>query len=461
VFDKVLVANRGEIACRILRTCERLGIKSVAVFSDADVGAPHVALADEAFRLGGPALKESYLDIEAIIAAVGLSGAQAVHPGYGLLSENPKFARAVSEAGARFIGPSPGALADLGDKVKARALAQQVGLNPPPGTEEPVTLAGIGAAAQRLGFPLLVKAAAGGGGIGMHRVNAESELEKAFEVATTRATAAFGDGRVYLEKYLTRPRHIELQLARDRHGQCWFLGERECSIQRRHQKIIEESPSPAGFLQTASGRARLDACVARAKRLLEACDYENLATVEFVADETGDLYFLEVNARLQVEHPVSEMRSGLDLVELGLRIASGEKLGQTEFAGKLDGHAIEARLYAEDPDRNFMPQPGKLVALTLPVGEGVRVDSGVALGDDITPHYDPLLLKVIAHGADRAEARARLDRALAELVLQVEGKRAPRVTNQQFLRKILASESFVRGDYDTALAETLAAGTEV
>jgi len=460
VFDKVLVANRGEIACRILRTCERLGIRSVAVFSDADVGAPHVAMADEAFRLGGPALKESYLDIDAIIAALTLSGAEAVHPGYGLLSENPKFARAVTEAGARFIGPSPGALADLGDKVKARALAQSVGLQPPPGTEAPVTLATISDAAQRLGFPLLVKAAAGGGGIGMQRVNDAAELEKAFEVATTRASAAFGDGRVYLERYLTRPRHIELQLARDRHGQCWFLGERECSIQRRHQKIIEESPSPASFLQTPAGRARLDEHVARAERLLEACDYENLATVEFVADEAGNLYFLEVNARLQVEHPVSEMRSGLDLVELGLCIASGEKLSHAHFAGKLEGHAIEARLYAEDPDRKFLPQPGKLVALTLPLGEGVRVDSGVVQGDEITPHYDPLLLKVIAHGGDRAEARARLDAALSELVLQVEGKRGPRVTNQQFLRRVLASESFARGDYDTGLAEALAAGVE-
>lgn len=459
MFEKVLVANRGEIACRILKTCERLGIETVAVFSDADVRAPHVALADEAHRVGGAQPRESYLNIDAVVAAVVQSGADAVHPGYGLLSENPDFARAVTEAGACFIGPSASALAELGDKVKARALARSVGLKPPPGTAEPVTPESAEQAAAEIGFPLLVKAAAGGGGIGMHLVQDASELQQALQVATTRATAAFGDARVYLEKYLSRPRHIELQLGRDRHGQSIFLGERECSVQRRHQKIIEESPSPAGFLAAADGRARLDAAVERARSLLDAAGYENLATVEFVADASGELYFLEVNARLQVEHPITEMRSGLDLVELQLRIASGERLPGELFSAKLVGHAIEARLYAEDPAKNFLPQPGHLTALTLPGGEGVRVDAGVCQGDEVTPYYDPLLLKLIAHGTTRAEALARLDRALGELTLSIEGKRGPRGTNQGFLRRVLAAPDFLSGAYDTSLAPKLAASS--
>lgn len=456
MFKKILVANRGEIACRILETCERLGIETAAVFSDADVHAPHVAMADEAHRVGGAPPRESYLDIDAVVAAIVASGADAVHPGYGLLSENPRFAQAVAEAGARFIGPSVAALAELGDKVTARALARSVGLKPPPGTAEPVTLETAEGAAFEIGFPLLVKAAAGGGGIGMHLVNDASELEQALAVATARATAAFGDARVYLEKYLTRPRHIELQLGRDCHGQSLFLGERECSVQRRHQKIIEESPSPASFLDALTGRASFEATVERARALLEAAGYENLATVEFVADASGELYFLEVNARLQVEHPLTEMRSGLDLVELQLRIASGERLPAELFRPSLSGHAIEARLYAEDPAKNFMPQPGKLAALELPRGEGVRVDAGVREGDEITPYYDPLLLKLVAHGNDRSQAIARLDQALADLVLRIEGKRGPRVTNQDFLRRVLATPSFRSGDYDTSLAATLA-----
>lgn len=455
VFEKILVANRGEIACRILKTCERLGVHTVAIFSDADVRAPHVAMADEAHRVGGARPRESYLDIDAVVAAVVASGADAVHPGYGLLSENPRFARAVAEAGACFIGPSVTALSDLGDKVKARALARSVGLKPPPGTLEPVTRENAVSAAHEIGFPLLVKAAAGGGGIGMHLVNDASELDQALQIATARASAAFGDARVYLEKYLTKPRHIELQLGRDRHGASLYLGERECSVQRRHQKIVEESPSPASFLGTPAGRARFEATIEQARRLLDAAGYENLATVEFVADAAGELYFLEVNARLQVEHPVTEMRCGLDLVELQLRIAHGERLPRELHTATLTGHAIEARLYAEDPAKNFLPQPGKLAALTLPGGDGVRVDAGVCEGDEVTPYYDPLLLKLVAHGSDRGEALARLDRALAELTLSLEGKRGPRATNQHFLREILASPSFRNGDYDTSLAELL------
>lgn len=457
MFDKVLVANRGEIACRVLRTCDRLGIKTVAVFSDADVEAPHVALADEALRLGGPALKDSYLNVELLIDAVSRSGADAVHPGYGLLSENAAFAEAVGAAGACFVGPAPQAMAQLGDKVVARDLARSVGLEPPPGTSSAVSAEAAIEAAPSLGFPVLVKAAAGGGGIGMQVAHDAAQLEKALEVATTRARAAFGDGRVYLEKYLHSPRHIELQLARDSFGNSVWLGERECSVQRRHQKIVEESPSPASFLSNDSGRQRLAELAERARRLLDVCNYEGVATIEFVADATGQLYFLEVNARLQVEHPLTEMRSGVDLVELQLNIASGQRIPPQLETVPLSGHAIEARVYAEDPAKQFMPQPGRLAALTLPSGPGIRVDSGVTEGFEISPYYDPLLLKIIAHAQDREQAIQRLDAALGALVLQVEGKRGSRVTNQRFLRQVLASSDFRGGDYDTGLAQKLLA----
>ncbi len=455
MFEKVLVANRGEIACRVLRTCARLGIKTVAVYSDADAGAPHVSLADEAIRLGPAPVRDSYLNLDAVMRALAESGADAVHPGYGLMSENPAFARAVGQAGARFVGPSPEALAALGDKVEARAMAARVGLSPPPGSPGPVTLAEARRLSDSIGYPLLVKAAAGGGGIGMHRVGAPNELDKALEVAATRARAAFGDERVYLERYLESPRHIELQLARDELGQCAALGERECSVQRRHQKIVEESPSPAGFLADQQGQAVLSDLTARAQRLLDSCNYVGLATVEFVADASGELYFLEVNARLQVEHPVTEMRAGLDLVEAQLSIAAGVPLGPQLLSAELTGHAIEARLYAEDPEKGFLPQPGRVVVLALPEGEGIRIDTGVAAGYEVTSHYDPLLLKVIAHGSHRRETIERLDRALAELSLELRGKTGTRKTNQALLRRVLASAAFRHGNYDTGLCQAL------
>ncbi len=455
MFEKVLVANRGEIACRILRTCARLGTKTVAVFSDADTCAPHLALADEAIRIGAAPVRDSYLNLEALVGAVHASNADAVHPGYGLLSESPAFARAVADAGARFIGPSPEAMARLGDKVEARELARGAGLAPPPGTQGAVAVHQARAAAAGLGYPLLVKAAAGGGGIGMQLIRGEVELERALETAAARAKAAFGDDRVYLERYLELPRHIELQLVRDSSGRCAVLGERECTVQRRHQKIIEESPSPAHFLASADGEAGLEAQAARACRLLEACGYEGVATVEFVANRQGQLYFLEVNARLQVEHPITEMRTGLDLVELQLSIANGGFLAEEHLKPVFRGHAIEARVCAEDPDKNFMPQPGRIARLELPSGAGVRVDAGVQEGYEVTTHYDPLLLKVIAHADDRKTAIVRLDRALTELVLEIEGKRGPRCTNQAFLRRVLASSEFQRGEYDTGLSARL------
>src|SRR5689334_21101966 len=317
-FKKLLVANRGEIACRVLRTAERLGVRTVAVFSDADVASPHVALADEAIRVGPAPVKESYLDIGALVAAIRDTGADAVHPGYGLLSESAAFAEAVAEAGAVFVGPSPSALRALGDKIAARKSARAVGLEPPPGSDGPVDpadTAGLLAEAQRIGFPVLVKAAGGGGGIGMQVAKSAEELAAAAKTSADRGRQAFLDARVYLERYLDKPRHIELQMVRDRHGGARCLGERECSAQRRHQKVIEESPSPAAFLQGPAGEAKRRELGDRAIALLASVDYTGVATVELVADATGALYFLEVNARLQVEHPVTELVTGLDLVE--------------------------------------------------------------------------------------------------------------------------------------------------
>ena len=455
MFEKVLIANRGEIACRVIRTCARLGIRTVAVYSDADAGAPHVALADEAIRIGPAPVRDSYLNLDALMQAIHECGADAVHPGYGLMSENPAFAHAVGQTGARFIGPSPEALSALGDKIEARAMAVRVGLVPPPGSAGAVSPEEARRLSDSIGYPMLVKAAAGGGGIGMHLVPAAEHLDKALEVAATRARAAFGDERVYLERYLDSPRHIELQLARDQHGQCAALGERECSVQRRHQKIVEESPSPAAFLADAAGRAFLIEQTARARQLLDACDYVGLATVEFVADGSGRLYFLEVNARLQVEHPVTEMRTGLDLVEAQLAIAAGRPLAAELLSPSFTGHAIEARLYAEDPEKRFSPQPGRIVALKLPQGSGVRVDAGVEAGYEVTSHYDPLLLKVIAHGTDRRQAIERLDQALLELLLELQGKTGIRKTNQDFLRRVLASPAFQEGNYDTGLCQKL------
>jgi 3-methylcrotonyl-CoA carboxylase alpha subunit len=459
VFDKILVANRGEIACRILRTCERLGIETVAVFSDADVTSPHVALADQAVRLGAAPVRDSYLNADALISALEATGADAVHPGYGLLSENRAFAEAVARAGAVFVGPPPSALEAFGDKIKAREVARSVGVEPPPGSDgpiDPTDAEGLRAQAERVGYPLLVKAAGGGGGIGMQIVREAKELERAARACSDRGQAAFGDSRVYVERYLSSPRHIEVQILCDAHGAAVALGERECSVQRRHQKIIEESPSPAAFFRGPAGERRRARLWDDALRIVRKAGYAGAGTVEFVADGDGHLFFLEVNARLQVEHPVTELVTGLDLVELQLRIAAGEPLPESLRSIALHGHSIEARIYAEDPSKGFIPQPGKLERLIWPQGEGVRVDSGVAQGGEITPHYDPMIAKLITHGADRAQAIERLDRALAETVIELVGPKGPRATNLEFLRKVIASDAFGTGHYDTSLAESLA-----
>ncbi len=451
MFRKVLIANRGEIACRIARTCRRLGIATVAVHSEADENALHVRAADEAVPLGPAPVQQSYLNIDAIVAAVRRSGADAVHPGYGLLSESPSFARAVAGAGVTFVGPSPDALALLGDKVQARRLAQSLGFEPPPGSSE---LAGgdLSEEAQRIGYPVLLKAAAGGGGIGMVRVAGPEELDRAVEQCRARATAAFGDDRIYVEKYLAQPRHIEVQLLADMQGNIVVLGERECSVQRRHQKVVEESPSPAAFI----GGLWRAALFERARRLLEAAKYVGAATVETVVDAQGQAYFLEVNARLQVEHPVTELCTGLDLVEWQLRIAAGESLGPEVRTAVSVGHAVEARLYAEDPQKGFIPQPGTLERLVLPEGEGIRVDAGVETGSEVTPYYDPLLAKICAHAPTRAEALLRLAQALRQTEVVLQGKLGPKNTNLSLLSRVLENVEFQAGAYDTGLLERMA-----
>ncbi len=449
MHTKVLVANRGEIACRILSTLRRLGIPSVAVYSDADAASLHRRLADEAVRIGPAAVAQSYLSLAALGEAMKQSGATALHPGYGLLSERPELPRLCASLGVGFIGPSASAMETLGDKIKARAAASAVGLFPPPGTEAELDVTdfeGARRVAEQFGYPLVVKAAAGGGGIGMQRVADDAELQSALRVCAERAQAAFGDGRLYLERWLNRPRHIELQVLRDAQGGGLVLGARECSVQRRHQKVIEECPPPA------LGPAGIPGDLERAAlRLLDAVGYVGVATVELVRDDSGSLYFLEVNTRLQVEHPVTEAVWGVDVVELQLRLAAGQTVSSFPLASAT-GHAIEARLYAEDPRRNFLPQPGVVSSLVWPSGEGLRVDTGVEQGAEVSSHYDPLMAKVIAHGETREQARVRLLEALERLEVVITGKAGPKVTNRDWLRQVLSHPDFIAGDYDTSLA---------
>ncbi len=452
MFKKVLIANRGEIACRIERTCKRLGIETIAVCSEADKDAPHVRGADTHFVLGPAPVQQSYLNVHALVDAIQQTGAEAVHPGYGLLSENADFARAVAATGATFIGPSPDALEQLGDKLRARSLAESIDFQPPPGSKDPAAEE-LASEAERIGYPVLLKAAAGGGGIGMLRVDSPADLERSAEQCRSRARAAFGDDRIYVEKYLERPRHIEVQLLADSHGRIAVLGERECSVQRRHQKVIEESPSPASFANAAFRAQLFD----RSRRLLEKAHYVGAATVETVVDAQGNAYFLEVNARLQVEHPVTELCTGLDLVEWQLRIASGEPLGAEVLTAHGSGHAIEARIYAEDPGKGFLPQPGVLDRLVFPEGAGIRVDTGVEQGSEVTQYYDPMIAKISAHADTREEAIRRLHRALGETQIQLMGKKGPRTINIELLRTVLDNVEFASGSYDTHLLERMLA----
>lgn len=443
-FPSVLVANRGEIACRVIRTLRRLGIRAIAVYSDADRDAPHVALADVAVRLGPAAARESYLDVDAIVAAATATGAAAVHPGYGFLSENAELAEACAAAGVVFVGPGVRALQVMGDKIAAKHEVEAHGVATIPGVAEPGLDDGaLIAAAERIGYPVLVKPSAGGGGKGMQAVREASELPEALRAARRVAASAFGDDTLFLERLVDAPRHIEVQVLADSHGTVVHLGERECSLQRRHQKVIEEAPSA---LLDAATRERIGEA---ACRVAASVEYRGAGTVEFLvsADAPGEFFFMEMNTRLQVEHPVTELVTGLDLVEWQLRIAAGEPLGFAQGDVRLSGHAVEARVYAEDPERGFLPGGGRVLALREPAGEGVRVDSGLAAGLDLVTDYDPMLSKVSAWGEDRAAALARLDAALA--ATSILGA----TNNVAWLRELLADPEVVAGTMDTTLID--------
>ena len=443
MFDRILIANRGEIACRVIRTARRLGIRTVAVYSDPDRDARHVRLADEAHRIGAAPAGESYLNAQAVLRAARESGAQAIHPGYGFFAENAGFASACGEAGFVFIGPPPAAIAAMGDKAAAKALMARAGVPVVPGYHgDGQDAAHLAREARSIGFPVLIKASAGGGGKGMRVVAAAADFAPALEGAQREASAAFGDARVLLERYLERPRHIEMQVFGDRHGRFVHLFERDCSVQRRHQKLLEEAPAPG--MTDARRREMAAAAIAAAR----AIGYVGAGTVEFIVDAEDRFYFMEMNTRLQVEHPVTESITGVDLVEWQLRVAAGEPLPLRQEDLRIRGHAIEARLCAEDPEKGFLPATGRLVHLRFPEeAEGVRVDTGVEPGAEISPHYDSLLAKVIVHGADRDAALAGLDRALAQTEI------AGPATNTAFLRRVLATPAFASGAVDTGLIE--------
>ncbi|WP_396928087.1 biotin carboxylase N-terminal domain-containing protein [Mycolicibacterium sp.] len=444
MFNTVLVANRGEIAVRVIRTLKAMGIRSVAVYSDADAGARHVTEADVAVCIGPPPARQSYLDIQAVVGAAVRIGAQAVHPGYGFLSENSEFAAALEEAGLAFIGPPSAAIRTMGDKIAAKATVSKFGVPVVPGIARPgLTDAELIDAAGDIGFPILVKPSAGGGGKGMRRVDDAADLPAALAAARRESGAAFGDDTLFLERFVLRPRHIEVQVLADGFGNVVHFGERECSLQRRHQKVIEEAPSPLLDPQT---RARIGAAACDTAR---SVDYVGAGTVEFIvsADRPDEFFFMEMNTRLQVEHPVTELVTGYDLVEWQVRVAAGEKLPFTADDVTLTGHAIEARVYAEDPGAGFLPTGGPVLGLLEPSGDGIRVDSGLAQGMTIGSDYDPMLSKVIAYGADRAAALRTLDRALSRTAVLGVG------TNVEFLRFLLADDDVAAGRLDTGLID--------
>jgi acetyl-CoA carboxylase biotin carboxylase subunit len=450
-MKRMLIANRGEIAVRIIRACRDMGIEAVAVYSDCDRAARHVRLADEAVHVGGNAPRDSYLRIDRIVDAARQTRADAVHPGYGFLAENEDFAAACRDAGLTFIGPSPDAIALMGSKTAARQAAMEAGVPVVPGTEDPLgvevpdaTIAGI---ADRIGYPIMVKAVAGGGGKGMRLVPSAAELSSAIRAARSEAHAAFGDAAIYLERRIIRPRHIEIQLLGDLHGTVLPFVERECSIQRRHQKVIEETPSPAVDRELRLRIASDAAAIAR------SVDYTNAGTIEFLVDEEGHYYFLEMNTRLQVEHPITELVTGIDLVQWQIRIARGERLTiQAEAALAPRGHAIECRVYAEDADAGFMPSPGRITALRVPSGPGIRDDSGVEPDGEVPIFYDPLLSKLIAWGADRPQAISRMRRALREYdVLGIK-------TTIPFFRWMLDQPEFEAARFHTAYLDEVLRG---
>lgn len=443
LFKKIVVANRGEIAVRVIGACREMGIPSVAVFSEADRAALHVRKATEAYSIGPAAANESYLNIPRIIEVAKQCGADAVHPGYGFLSENAAFAEACTQAGLKFIGPSPQAMELMGSKVRARHTAEAAGVRFVPGSSRSLSLPEAVTAAMEIGYPVMLKATAGGGGKGMRLVRSAAELQAAFPRAASEAERAFGNGDLYLEKFIENPRHIEIQILADEHGNCVYLGERECSLQRRHQKVLEEAPSPVvdGGMRSRMGEV--------AVRVAQAAGYSNAGTVEFLVDAGGNFYFLEMNTRLQVEHPVTEMVTGLDLVQLQIRIAGGERLPFRQDQITLRGHAIECRIYAEDPDNNFFPSPGKISKLSVPSGPGIREDTGIFEGWQVPMEYDPLLSKLISYAPTREQAVARLERALEEY--HIVGIKS----NLSLFRRILADPAFREGRFSTAYLDQL------
>jgi acetyl-CoA carboxylase, biotin carboxylase subunit len=446
MFKKILVANRGEIAVRVIRACHELSIPSVAVYSDVDRAALHVRKADEAYHIGAPAAAESYLNIPKILDVAKRAGADAIHPGYGFLSENPKFARACEQAGVKFIGPTPASIEMMGSKTRARQEMEKAGVPLVPGTSRALqSFDEAELVAARIGYPVMLKAAAGGGGKGMRLVGSPEALRSALESARSEAQRSFGDSEVYIEKYIVNPRHIEMQVLADEHGNTVYLGERECSIQRRHQKVLEEAPSP---LVDPDMRRRMGEI---AVRVAKAANYTNAGTVEFLSDQEKNFYFLEMNTRLQVEHPVTELVTGLDLVHLQIRIAAGEPLPFKQEDVFLRGHAIECRIYAEDPDNNYFPSPGKITLLLPPAGPGIRHDSGTYEGWTVPIDYDPLLAKLIGYGTDRRQAIMRLQRALQEYFA------AGIKTNISLFRRILRDADFQAGKLDTGFLERLLA----
>ncbi len=439
MFKKILIANRGEIACRVIRACREMNIGTVAVYSDVDRDALHVRMADEAFHIGPAPSAESYLRWEKIIEVAKASGAEAIHPGYGFLSENAEFVRNVTAAGIVFIGPPPEAMEGLGGKMSARKIAIEAGVPIVPGTTEPLrSFDEAKATSAEIGYPIMLKASAGGGGKGMRLVFDETELKSALEGAQSEALAGFGDDAVYVEKAVVAPRHIEIQVFSDTHGNHVYLGERECSIQRRHQKVIEEAPSP---INSAELRKEMGEC---AVKVAKAVNYVGAGTVEFlVSDLDKSFYFLEMNTRLQVEHPVTELVTGIDLVREQIRVAWGEKLSFTQTDVVIKGHAIECRVYAEDPDANFMPSPGTISRLRLPQGPGVRDDGGVYEGAEVSIYYDPMISKLAVFGKDRNEAIDRMRRALEEY--EVGGIK----TTLPFFRDVMRDQEFIDGKLDT------------
>jgi acetyl-CoA carboxylase biotin carboxylase subunit len=436
-MNKILIANRGEIAVRVVRACREMGIRSVAVFSEVDRAALHVRMADEAYAIGPAAPRESYLNISKILEVAKRSGAEGIHPGYGFLSENAEFALACAQGGVKFIGPTAEAMQKMGSKTRARQAMQAANVPFVPGSAHGLSPDEAKMVAAEVGYPVMLKAAAGGGGKGMRLVRKAEELSSAYEAASSEALRAFGDGEVYIEKFIEQPRHIEIQVLADEHGNCVYLGERECSLQRRHQKVLEEAPS-AIIDEAMRGRMGETAV-----RVAKAAGYTNAGTIEFLVDAQRNFYFLEMNTRLQVEHPVTEMVTGLDLVQLQIRIARGEPLPFKQEDVQLRGHAIECRIYAEDPENNFFPSPGKITRLLTPSGPGIREDSGVYEGWSVPLDYDPMLSKLVAWAPDRAQAIARMQRALDEYF--IGGIKS----NLGLFRRILQEPAFQKAEFDT------------